>query len=214
MPHIALPGEIPGIRSLFEYRPQTAGPLLALAEAMLHSEETLNGNSLTRGERELIASYVSRLNNCGYCEATHSAFAAVQLEDDWALVEAVKNDPATAPISPKLRTLLALAAKVQADGRGVEDADIRAARESGANDLEIHDTVLIAAAFCMYNRYVDGLATWTPSNDAKTFEPRARVVAEDGYLAPVDYAHYIGPAHPDETHTVDGRLAPDSVPEV
>ena len=185
MPHIALPDQIPGIRSLFEFRPETAAPLIALAEALLYSE-----NTLSRGERELIASYVSHLNSCRYCEAIHSAYAAVQLDDNWELVEATKNDPATAPISSKLKSLLALAAKVQTGGQNVSEPDVAAAREQGATDVEIHDTVLIAAAFCMYNRYVDGLDTWTPSDRPQDFIPRARALAEGGYLIPVDYAQY------------------------
>jgi uncharacterized peroxidase-related enzyme len=191
MPHIAVPDQIPGIRSLFEFRPETAAPLIALAEALLYSE-----NTLSRGERELIASYVSRLNACRYCEAIHSAYAAVQLDEDWELVEATKDDPTTAPVSSKLRALLAIAAKVQAGGQNVSEADVAAAREQGATDLEIHDTVLIAAAFCMYNRYVDGLDTWTPSDRPQDFLPRARALAEGGYLTPVDYGQYTVPSQP------------------
>jgi len=181
MPHIALPEGIPGIRSLFEYRPETAQPLLELAEVLLRGDHTLS-----RGERELIASYVSRLNACTFCEMTHSAFAALQLDEDWALVDAVKTDPDTAAVSPKLRALLAVAAKVQQGGLAVTEADVTAAREQGATDVEIHDTVLIAAAFCMFNRYVDGLATVTPADPA-AYLPRARILVEHGYLAPVPY---------------------------
>ena len=181
MPHIALPEGIPGIRSLFEYRPETAQPLLELVEVLLRGDHTLS-----RGERELIAAYVSRLNACNFCEMTHSAFAALQLDENWALVDAVKDDPDTAAVSPKLRALLAVAAKVQQGGLAVSDADVAAAREQGATDVEIHDTVLIAAAFCMFNRYVDGLATWTPADPA-AYLPRARILVEHGYLAPVPY---------------------------
>ena len=181
MPHIDVPPGIPGIRSLFEYRPETAKPLLELAEVLLRSD-----NSLSRGERELIASYVSRLNACRFCEMTHSAFAALQLDDDWALVDAVKDDPAAAEVSDKLKALLAIAAKVQGGGLEVTDDDVSAARAQGATDVEIHDTVLIAAAFCMFNRYVDGLATMTP-DDPAAYLPRARILVEHGYLAPVPY---------------------------
>jgi uncharacterized peroxidase-related enzyme len=181
MPHIAVPPGIPGIRSLFEYRPETAKPLLELAETLLRDD-----NSLTRGERELIASYVSRLNACRFCEMTHSAFAALQLDEDWALVDAVKDDPRSAAVSDKMRALLAIAAKVQQGGLNVTAADVDAARAQGATDVEIHDTVLIAAAFCMFNRYVDGLATMTP-DDPDAYLPRARILVEQGYLAPVPY---------------------------
>jgi uncharacterized peroxidase-related enzyme len=179
VPHIDLPEGIPGIRSAMAFRPETAGPLLELAEVLLRRE-----NTLTRGERELIAAYVSYLNECAFCQASHSTFAAMQLDAGMPLVDEVKRDPSTAPISDKLRALLAVAAKVQVSGRAVTDADIAAAREHGATDTEIHDTVLIAAAFCMYNRYVDGLAAWTPT-DSAVYEESGRRIVEHGYLSPL-----------------------------
>jgi uncharacterized peroxidase-related enzyme len=157
------------------FRPETAAPLLQLAEVLLRGESTL-----ARGERELIAAYVSSLNECEFCQASHSTFAALQLDGGRPLVEEVKRDPASAPISDKLRALLAIAAKVQADGRTVTEADVAAAREQGATDTEIHDTVLIAAAFCMFNRYVDGLATLAPTDPA-AYEAMGRRIVEQGY---------------------------------
>lgn len=182
MPHIDLPEGVPGIRSLFDYRPETARPLLALADALLGPDAT--DGTLSRGERELIAAYVSRRNGCEFCETSHSAFAAVQLDDDYDLVEAVKDDPTSAAVTPKLRALLAVAAQVQEGGRAVGEAEVAAARHAGATDVEIHDAVLIAAAFCMFNRYVDGLAAWSPTDDPRAYEPRARQVAAAGYAAP------------------------------
>ncbi len=173
MPHIDLPEEYPGIRSLFVYQPETAAPLCHLAQVLLHDPHP----TLTAGERELIASYVSNLNTCKFCTATHSAIAKHQLGSDLSLVKHVLADPETAPISDKLRALLKIAAKVQTGGKNVLSEDIETARSEGATDIEIHDTVLIAAAFCMYNRYVDGLATWQPDNEAfydKMGEQRAR----------------------------------------
>jgi uncharacterized peroxidase-related enzyme len=159
------------------FRPETAEPLCSLAEMLLRSD-----NTLSRGERELIAAYVSNLNDCLYCQSSHGAFAAAQLDGGEELVEQVKRDPSSAAISEKLRALLAVAAKVQAGGRSVTAEDIAKAREHGASDVEIHDTVLIAAAFCMYNRYVDGLATWTPTDPA-VYEAMAERMVEHGYLA-------------------------------
>jgi uncharacterized peroxidase-related enzyme len=179
MPHIALPEGVPGIVAAMQFRPETAVPLNALAETLLRDD-----NSLSRGERELIAAYVSDLNECRFCQASHSAFAAAQLDGGMDLVEQVKRDPESAPISPKLRALLAIAAKVQADGRTVTEADVEAARAEGATDVEIHDTVLIAAAFCMYNRYVDGLATWAPQDPAMYAMNAERIVA-NGYVGSV-----------------------------
>jgi uncharacterized peroxidase-related enzyme len=180
MPHIDLPEGVPGIGSAFAFRPETAGPLRELAEVLLRGE-----SSLERGERELIAAYVSSLNECEFCRASHSAFAALQLEGGMDVVQEVERDPAAAPISAKLRALLAVAAKVAADGRSVTSEDVEAARAEGATDVEIHDTVLIAAAFCMYNRYVDGLATLTPS-DPQAYEAMARGIVAGGYRASAD----------------------------
>ncbi len=178
MPHIDLPEGIPGIRSAFSFRPETAGPLLALAEQLLRAD-----NTLSRGERELIAAYVSNLNECRFCQTSHSLFAALQLDGGMELVEAVKHDPSVAPISPKLRALLRIAASVQQGGRAVTTADVEAARAEGASDVEIHDAVLIAAAFCMFNRYVDGLATWAPDDD-EAYGAMGRRLLEQGYLPP------------------------------
>jgi hypothetical protein len=86
-----------------------------------------------------------------------------------------------APVSDKLKALLAIAGKVQKGGKSVTTADIERARKHGATDREIHDTVLIAAAFCMYNRYVDGLATWAPQ-DPQPYRERGAILAEDGYI--------------------------------
>jgi uncharacterized peroxidase-related enzyme len=179
MPHIDLPEGVPGIRGAMAFRPETAVPLNALAEVLLRSD-----NTLTRGERELIAAYVSNLNECFFCQTSHSTFAALQLDGGMEVVEDVKRDPETAPISPKLRALLAIAAKVRVDGRSVTTEDVEAARAEGATDLEIHDTVLIAAAFCMFNRYVDGLATWAPA-DPEAYEEIGRRIVGQGYLAAV-----------------------------
>jgi uncharacterized peroxidase-related enzyme len=177
MPHINLTNEYPGIRSLFIYRPETAAPLNALVQAMLHNPHP----SLSAGERELIATYVSRLNTCKYCCNIHGAIAKHQLGNNGAIVEAVLQNPDTAPISSKMKALLKIAAKVQSGGKNVLPEDIELARSEGATDIELHDAVLIAAAFCMYNRYVDGLATWQP-DDADLYDKMGEQRAREGYL--------------------------------
>jgi uncharacterized peroxidase-related enzyme len=169
--------EFPGIIGLMRYRPETAKPLNELAEVLLRGP-----SSLAAGERELIAAYVSGLNECRFCRSSHSAFAAAQLDDGADLVEHVCVAPAEAAVSPKLRALLPLAAAVREGGRAVTAAHVAAAREAGASDLEIHDTVLIAAAFCMYNRYVDGLGTFAP-DDPAAYAEHARLIVEHGYGA-------------------------------
>jgi uncharacterized peroxidase-related enzyme len=176
MPHICLPTEDPGIRGLFAFRPETAVPLCELAEVLLRGPSTL-----TRGECELIAAYVSRLNDCTFCTLSHSAFAAAQLPAGMDLVDSVLADVSGAALSGKLKALLAIAAAVQQSGRAVTADHVAAAREAGATSVEIHDAVLIAAAFCMYNRYVDGLAT-TPADDPAEYSRDAERIVKNGYL--------------------------------
>jgi uncharacterized peroxidase-related enzyme len=160
MAHIRLPDGLQGIRAAMAFRPETARPLNELAEVLLHAP-----NSLSPGERELIATYVSSQNDCYFCQTVHGAIAAAHLDGDEELVSCVKHNFGSADISEKLKALLAIAGKVQQGGKYVTAADVEAARKEGATDTEIHDTVLIAAAFCMYNRYVDGLDTWQPHDE-------------------------------------------------
>jgi uncharacterized peroxidase-related enzyme len=177
MPHIALPDGLPGISSGFAFRPETAKPMRELAHVLLHE-----ANTLSPGERELIATYVSSQNDCYFCQTSHGAAAACHLGDQ-SLVKQVKTDFERAEISPKLKALLAIARKVQRGGKHVTADDIARARDAGATDHEIHDTVLIAAAFCMYNRYVDGLGTWQPT-DESMYAQMGKHLAEHGYRTP------------------------------
>ena len=176
MPHIDLPEGLPGITSGLAFRPETAKPMLDLAEVLLRGP-----NTLTSGEREMIATFVSSRNDCAFCRDSHRAIAAHHLDGNYDLVDAVKRDYQTASISQRLKALLAIAGKVQQGGKHVTSADVERARTEGATDVEIHDTVLIAAAFCMYNRYVDGLATWTPT-DPKAYDQMGQRIAEQGYV--------------------------------
>jgi len=178
MAHIDLPAGMPGIRALMTYRPETALPINQLVEVLLQGPSTL-----TKGEREMIATRVSTLNDCKYCASIHGAIARAHLGDDASLVAKVANDPASAPVSYKLKALLGIADKVQQGGRRVSEFDVAAARAHGATDLEIHDTVLIAAVFCMANRYVDGLATWAP-DDPELYARAGAFRAANGYLVP------------------------------
>jgi uncharacterized peroxidase-related enzyme len=115
-------------------------------------------------------------------------------DEDPRLVDAVRSDYLNAPISAKLKALLSVAGKVQESGKNVTPEDISRARQEGATDLEIHDTVLLAAAFCMYNRYVDGLATYTPTQNPGLHDEMGARIAEQGYLAPVESAERIASA--------------------
>lgn len=176
MAHITLPEGLPGIRGPMTFRPETAKPLNALAEVLLRDE-----NSLSRGDRELIATYVSSLNDCFFCQNAHGGIAQHYLQCDMAFIDKVKVDYESTSISEKLKSLLAIAGSVQKSGKNVTPAQIEKARSLGATDMEIHDTVLIAAAFCMYNRYVDGLGTWAPQ-DREVYIQRGPMRAEQGYV--------------------------------
>jgi uncharacterized peroxidase-related enzyme len=160
MPYILLEEHLPGITGLLEYRQDSAKPIRELTQILLRGESTL-----TEGERELIATVVSSRNQCRFCTAAHTAAANVLLGEE-NTSEAIKRDIDTAPVNEKMKALLHIAALVQQSGKAVTDEAIAAAREAGATDIEIHDTVLIAALFCLYNRYVDGLATVTPADPA------------------------------------------------
>lgn len=177
MPHIALPEGLPGISGGFAFRPETAKPMRELAHILLHEP-----GSLTPGERELIATFVSSKNDCYFCQTSHGAAASCHLNSP-ETVKQVETDFETAAISSRLKALLAIAGKVQQGGKNVTAEDVANARSHGATDLEIHDTVLIAAAFCMYNRYVDGLDTWQP-RDQSMYAQMGRHLAEHGYIKP------------------------------
>jgi uncharacterized peroxidase-related enzyme len=180
MAHIRLPEGIPGILGPMAFSPETAKPLNALAEVLLRGP-----NSLTPADREIIASYVSSQNDCHFCQSAHSAVAAHHLGGNEKLVNEIKLNFESAPISSKLKALLAIAGKVQKSGKQVTAEDVARARQQGATDKEIHDTVLIAAAFCMFNRYVDGLATWAP-DDPEMYRANGRRLAEEGYVHSTD----------------------------
>jgi uncharacterized peroxidase-related enzyme len=176
MAHIALPEGLPGITSGFAFRPETAKPMRELAEVLLRGP-----NTLTSAERETIAAFVSHRNDCHFCHASHRAAAAHHMGGDYRIVDEVKRNIETAGVSRKMKALLAIAAKVQEGGKQVTAADVEAARAAAATDREIHDTVLIAAAFCMFNRYVDGLATLTPVDEA-LYDQMGRRMAREGYV--------------------------------
>ncbi len=176
MAHINLPEGLPGIRGPMVFRPETAKSLNQLAEILLRSD-----NSLSRGDRELIATYVSSLNDCFFCQNAHGGIAQYYMQCDMAFIDQVKKDYTSVAISEKMKALLSIAASVQKGGKYVTAIQIEKAKNQGATDLEIHDTVLIAAAFCMFNRYVDGLGTWAPQ-DREIYVKRGKQRAEEGYL--------------------------------
>ncbi|MES3016168.1 MAG: peroxidase-related enzyme [Bacteroidota bacterium] len=177
MSHIDLKNDLPGIRGLMAFRPETADALNALAEILLRDDN----NTLSRGERELIGTYVSYLNDCFFCQNVHGALAGHYLNCNIEEIDSIKNNFVASDLSLKMKALLAIAGQVQQSGKSVTEEHISAARNAGATDTEIHDTVLIAASFCMFNRYVDGLGTTAPQ-DREFYTNRAPQRAEDGYL--------------------------------
>jgi uncharacterized peroxidase-related enzyme len=182
MAYIDVPEGVPGIRSLVMFRPETGKPLYELAQVVLRGE-----SPLTPAERELIAAHVSNRNSCRFCMESHAAAARCLYGDERAVVDEVLADPASADVSPKMKALLGIAGKVQLSGKQVTPEDIDTARAEGATDREIHDTVLIAAAFSMFNRYVDGLGTWQPTDRAAYEEMGVRMAK--GYVLPQPAIH-------------------------
>ncbi len=156
MPYITLENHLPGITGLLEYRRDTAEPIRELTQTLLRGPSTL-----TTAEREMIATLVSHLNACRFCSSAHQAVTDLLLGECETTV-AICSDFESAPINEKMKSLLHIAAQVQTGGYKVTPQAIDRAREAGSTDIEIHDTVLIAALFCLYNRYVDGLATVAP----------------------------------------------------
>jgi uncharacterized peroxidase-related enzyme len=177
MSYIPFEEGLPGIRGPMAFSPETARPLNALAEVLLRDD----ANTLSRGDRELIGAFVSSLNDCFFCQNIHGGLAQHYMGCDMAFIDSVKRDYQASTISEKLKSLLAIAACVQVSGKSVHVEQIEAAKNAGATDKEIHDTVLIAAAFCMYNRYVDGLGTWAPE-DRQYYVDRAGHRAKEGYI--------------------------------
>src|SRR5260221_13803036 len=163
MAHIELTEGLPGIRGPMVFSPETTKPVGELVQVLLTGPHTL-----TLAEREMIATYVSSQNDCYYCQTCHGSTAAQHLggsDSDYELIAQIKHNYEATPISAKMKALLAIAGKVQQGGKHVTANDVERAREQGATDKKIHDTVLIAAAFCMINRYVGGLETWRPDEE-------------------------------------------------
>jgi uncharacterized peroxidase-related enzyme len=159
------------------FRPETGKHLYELAEVLLRGE-----SPLSQADRELIAAYVSYRNDCLFCMNSHAAAARCLYGEDDTTVDDVLKDMQQANISPKMKALLNIAGKVQILGKEVKSEDIDAARGLGATDKELHDTVLIAASFSMFNRYVDGLASLTPTDPEAYKEMGKRMV--QGYALP------------------------------
>lgn len=183
MPHIPLEDHLPGITGLLEYRKDSAEPIRELTQFLLRGRSTL-----TEAERELIATIVSYGNECKFCTTAHTA-AADRLLGECNTTAAIKTDIESSPVSDKMKALLIIAKQVQQSGKSVTEESIKRARNAGSSDIEIHDTVLIAALFCLYNRYVDGLATRLPDTN-QYYNTLAERLVTNGYKRlPQGYDH-------------------------
>jgi len=183
MPYIPLEDHLPGITGLLEYRKDSAQPIRELTQFLLRGP-----NTLSEGERELIATVVSNGNECTFCTTAHTAAADLLLGEKETTAQ-IKKDISSAALSPKMKALLVIASMVRESGKSVTSEAIQKAKEEGATDIEIHDTVLIAALFCLYNRYVDGLATALPG-DSSYYDSLAQRLTTIGYnRLPQGYDH-------------------------
>lgn len=178
MAYIKVPEGVPGIRSLVQFRPETGAPLYGLAQVLLRGP-----SPLSPAERELIAAYVSSRNNCGFCMNSHAAAARCLFGKEEQIVDEVIKEKDLSSLSEKMKALLQIAGKVQQSGKSVKPEDIETARKAGAVDQDLHDTVLIAATFSLFNRYVDGLASFTPTDPAEYAAMGERMSAH-GYVFP------------------------------
>jgi uncharacterized peroxidase-related enzyme len=174
--HIGV-ADAPGIIGPMKSYPETAKPLNELAEKLLVRETP----TFSKAERETIAAYVSYLNHCVFCSESHAAVADFHWKKPGFSKEVWENLD-NAPVSDRLRALLRIAAKVQKAAGTVTKEDVHQALQLGAGEHDVHDTVLIAAAFCMYNRYVDGLGTFAPPRGDRAYLEMGKMLGEGGYI--------------------------------
>jgi uncharacterized peroxidase-related enzyme len=175
MAYISVEEGVPGIRSLFHYSPETGKPLCNLAQALLRGP-----SPLSPAERELIAAFVSHRNGCLFCMNSHAMAARCLYGDQKQIVDELLEEQKSSGLSEKMKSLLLIAGKVQSTGKSVTTEDIELARNAGAEDADIHDTVLIAASFSMFNRYVDGLDSLTPGSSIE-YKEMGKRMSEKGY---------------------------------
>jgi uncharacterized peroxidase-related enzyme len=174
--------DVPGILAAIRLTPGLGVHLRGLADELLVND--FPGATIRRGEREMLATAVSAANDCFYCMDSHGAFASAVLERSGAtellpLVETIKLGSSEG-FDDKMRALLHIARTVRREPRDLTAADVAAAHDGGASDADVQLAVLIAAAFSMYNRMVDGFRARTPPT-AEAYRSRAAEIAEHGY---------------------------------
>ena len=177
--------DVPGIGAAMRLTPNLGLHLRGLADELLVHD--FPGATLRRDERELLATAVSAANDCFFCMDSHGAFATALLERGDAtervpLVDVVKTGSSDG-LDPKMQALLRIARTVRRDPLQLTSENVAAAHDAGASDADVQLAVLIAAAFSMYNRMVDGFRARTPGDPA-AYRERATEIAERGYSAP------------------------------
>ena len=175
MAHVTLNSDLPGITGLLNTWPLPGEPIRDLTQYILRGE-----NSLSEGERELIASMVCVGNSCQFCSNAHIAAAARYIGSK-ETVNAILQQPFGGEVDNRIAHLLEISGAVGISGSLVTESMIESAKQAGATDLEIHDTIMIAALFSFYNRYVDGLATDLPENESY-YEMLADRLTTSGYV--------------------------------
>ena len=177
--------DVPGIGVAMRLRPGLGLHLRGLADELLVNDYP--GATLTRHQREMLATAVSAKNDCFFCMDSHGAFATALLEKDGdavtvPLIDVLKTGSSEG-LDDKMCALLHIARTLASDVRGVEPSDVQAALDKGATDQDVQLAVLIASAFSMYNRLVEGFRARTaPTPEA--YRERAGEIAEHGYSMP------------------------------
>jgi uncharacterized peroxidase-related enzyme len=177
--------DVPGILAAIRLTPGLGVHLRGLADELLVND--FPGATLVRAEREMLATAVSAGNDCFYCMDSHGAFATALLEktgdhDRLALIDEIKSGSSSG-LDPKMQALLHISRTVRREPRDLTSADVDAALGAGATDADVQLAVLIAAAFSMYNRMVEGFRARTaPTPEA--YRSRAAEIADFGYSSP------------------------------
>lgn len=174
---IQVPAGLPGIIGPMTAYPDTARPLNELADLILRHDTP----TFPKSERETVAAYVSYLNDCVFCSESHGAVA----DYHWGKIGFSRElwaDLEKAPVSDRLRALLKIAANVQKTPVKASQTDVDLALSLGATERDVHDTVLIAAAFCMFNRYVDGLGTYAFPRGHAAYVEMGKMLGTGGYV--------------------------------
>ncbi len=174
--------DVPGILAAIRLTPGLGVHLRGLADELLVHD--FPGSTLVRAQREMLATAVSAANDCFYCMDSHGAFATALLQSTGAthlvpLIDTIKLGSSEG-LDPKMQALLHISRTVRRDPRELTAGDVEAALAAGATDADTQLAVLIAAAFSMYNRMVDGFRAQTPPS-AEAYRARAGEIAEHGY---------------------------------